>query len=159
MEILALIISFITSIVVAYATAKYQTEIAAQSKFDESLRETRYEVYKILWKKTALFSRWPKQDTVTYAELDKLSKAMRTWYYADGGIYLSEIARKVYGEAQEAITKVLEKKPQENEKIEPSSKDYHAIMEKLSALRTQLTRDVSSRRNAPSYLSNDRFSN
>jgi hypothetical protein len=159
MEIIPLIISFITSVVVAYVTAKYQIEIAAQNKLDESLRETRYEVYKILWKKTGLFSRWPKRSAVTYSELNKLSEAMRSWYYEVGGIYLSEVSRKVYGDAQKEITIVLEKKPEKDEKIEPSSKHYNAVMEKLSALRTQLARDVSSRRNAPSYLSNDRFSN
>jgi hypothetical protein len=149
-----LIITFITSIVVAYATAKYQTEIAAQSKFDESLRETRYEVYKALWKKTGLLPLWPRAEDVTYRALHDRSGEMRDWYFSVGGIYLSRASQKVYRDAQTKVHEVLAKHKDDYDGI-LAKDEYDAVQEKYSALRTALTKDVSSRRNAPDYLTDD----
>jgi hypothetical protein len=68
------------------------------------------------------------------------------WYFERGGIFLSESARDAYFEVQKCINASLEK----NQTGRVSDHDYKAIRALCSALRTELTNDLLSRREAPS---------
>lgn len=112
-------------------------------KVDESLRNARLEVYKPLWKMTDLLPEWPRSEKVTYEKLYELSCNMRDWYFGQGGIFLSKDARESYGEAQKAITLVLQER--KTGPVPPTHPDYDLIRDRCSALRTQLTEDLHSR--------------
>ena len=145
-DVTTVVVSALVGAVASYTLAVIQHLLDARTKIDESLRQDRLTVYKVLWERTGLLPEWPRSTTVTYEKLSHLSEEMRDWYFTQGGIYLSAKARKVYGNAQKAIQTVLQKAhPEEGLPKE----QYEEIRGKLSKLRTQMTRDLLSRRAAP----------
>jgi hypothetical protein len=115
-------------------------------EIDLDLRKRRIEVYESLWKSTALLPKWPRAESVTYADLAALSQQLREWYYGSGGMYLSKTSRdEGYGPLQGAITSVLG----EGKIGVLSPADYEAVRKKCSALRTMLTEDIETRRESP----------
>ena len=119
-----------------------------RSRIDENLREKRLEVYKILWKETSVLPKWPRNPDVTYKNLNELSKRFRDWYFNEGGIYLSTQARKAYEVVQDRISAAVDKHQHElNTPITYGKNgDYESIRDACSKLRTELTRDLESRK-------------
>lgn len=124
-----------------------------RAKVDENLREKRLEVYKVLWKKTSLLPKWPRNPDVTYEKLNKFSKELRDWYFDVGGYYLSEESRKAYEVVQDRISEIVDAHRdklnarityEEKEKDKEMS-EYGQVRKACSALRTELTRDLQSR--------------
>jgi len=113
---------------------------------DQALRASREGVYKTLWKKTEKLPKWPRNDSLTYQELKALSSELQSWYFGEGGIYLSESARGIYSGVQEAIERLL---PGKDLTLPVSDPDYEVIRAQCSRLRTELTKDLYSRREAP----------
>jgi hypothetical protein len=122
-----------------------KSALAFTSTVDTDLRKRRIRVYAELWDKTGTLPRWPRNPELKYADLRNLTQDFRDWYFKKGGMYLSGDARKAYGDLQEHITSVLEGKSEGLVK----DADYKSIQEKCSALRTELTKDVLSRLQAP----------
>jgi hypothetical protein len=127
------------------AEEAYKNAVELNSQIDIHLREQRIKVYSDVWQMTGLFPRWPRATDVTYADALRFSQALRTWYFEQGGMWLSTAARSAYGDLQETNTRVLA------EKLEGELKppDYDAILDKCHTLRTELTNDLLSRRAAP----------
>jgi len=123
----------------------HRTSLAFGSAIDTDLRTRRIPVYGELWEKTGILPLWPRNPTLQYADLDQLTRDLRDWYFKRGGMYLSQGARDAYGEVQKHIATVLEKKPGGP----VTDADYAAIQERCSTLRTELTKDLLSRREAP----------
>src|SRR5271157_2750394 len=71
----------------------HRSLLSTASTIDTDLRTHRIEVYAELWKKTGLLSQWPRNDDLTYQELQRFTADLRTWYYERGGMYLSATAR------------------------------------------------------------------
>ena len=126
--------------------------ISARAGVDENLRSQRLELYPELWSATAAVSRWPRVD-VTRGSLDELHRALRSWYYAKGGLFLSESARARYGDVQELIATLLTHTGDPADALVPDG--YAALMSTASALRTALTEDLDTRRRK-SFLENRR---
>jgi hypothetical protein len=123
-------------------SAAANTWLANRSKVSEELREQRLKAYPNVWKRTAKFSRWPRND-VTNAELAEFERDLRTWYYDVGGLYMSENARIHYGHMQELVSAYREgREPARH--VTPEA--YKDLMESCSAFRTSLTEDLESRR-------------
>jgi hypothetical protein len=120
--------------------------VAFASAIDTDLRTRRIPLYAELWEKTGLLPMWPWNTEVEYQDLDQLTRDFRDWYFKRGGIYLSESARDAYFEVQKCVNAILEGRPSG----QISHEDYQAIRAKCSALRTELTEDLLSRREAPS---------
>ena len=120
----------------------WQSWIGAHAKIDEGLREMRRVAYKVLWERTGLVPKYPKASDVTYGKLVGLSEAMRDWYFASGGMYLTAEARSAYGESQKLIQSLTEGKTLD---AVVSPDDYDRLQERFSALRTELTVDLLSR--------------
>jgi hypothetical protein len=112
---------------------------------DTDLRKRRADVYAELWKKTGALPQWPRNRDLTYRDLLVLSKELKTWYFETGGMYLSAKARATYGDLQEEITSVL----QEGTEGMLRDRDYDVVRLRCSALRSELTADLLSRREAP----------
>ncbi|HZC69886.1 MAG TPA: hypothetical protein VE442_04275 [Jatrophihabitans sp.] len=76
--------------------------IGARQKVADELRERRLLAYPSVWNRTSVISRWPRTDAGR-AHLARLHDDLRTWYYAGGGMYLSENARARYGDLQNLL--------------------------------------------------------
>jgi hypothetical protein len=147
----------------AIETLKSAIEFA--STVDLDLRKARIAAYQPLWKLTDVLPSWPRNQNVTYGELDQFSTDMREWYFGQGGLYLSEPSMKAYRELQDKIWSVLEplKKREEDYKSrvqgaearDPES-HYDSIRFNCSRLRSNLTIDILSRREAPPQVGSPR---
>ena len=131
--------------VVSYLGALFKSSLDRRRKLDEDLRENRSEVYKELWTETALLPKWPKNENITYGELEVASESFRKWYFEKGGIYLSYQARKMYGKTQESFEKVLNTRSRQKSKIIKEC-EYELLQKSCSTLRTELTKDLLSRK-------------
>jgi hypothetical protein len=109
---------------------------------DLALYKQRGEAYKGLWQKTSMLSRWPQRTGVTYSQLQNLTEELRHWYYFVGGEYLSDSARKAYGNLQEALNHPI--RAPNPQILSPS--DYTLLQDLCSKLRTELTHDLLSRK-------------
>lgn len=118
-----------------------------RTKIDETVLNERRELYKKLWAKSKLLPKWPRAHDISYAKLHSLSEELRDWYFMEGGIYLSEQAREAYGNAQESLC--LATKGKNNSFSDVITDDeYDRLANSFSALRTELTSDLHSRKRA-----------
>jgi len=118
-----------------------------QVSIDTDLREKRLAVYKDLWQKMGILSKWPKNEDLTYGTLQQLCREFRDWYFNEGGIFLSSSARKAYGDLQDRLVKVFVKNAAD--KVEPA--DYEDIRLQCSVLRSEITNDLLSRKSATAF--------
>lgn len=133
---------------------RYRKQLEFSSDIDIHLREQRISMYTELWKKTELLPKWPRSPNVTYMKLTEFSKGLRDWYFQGGGMYLSEDAKDSYNDLQETITDTAQRRS--GNIIDD---DYDRIQSKCSALRTEITNDILSRRAAPIKASKQRKKN
>lgn len=154
--ILGVIVGFLGKVLLDRFTFANKRDV----EVDVDMRKRRLDVYPELWKLTELLPKWPRNPNVTYEQLGKLQKDLMTWYFNKGGIYLSRSSfDDAYRPLQETLTAVsklerkgfLPKEPfLENAKIGDDKCDvYDAVREACSKLRSALTQDVESRREAP----------
>lgn len=132
-------------LVAAAALALINNWINARAGVDENLRTQRLEQYPALWAATAVASRWPRV-AVNRDSLEDLRRTLRSWYYQQGGLVLSEQARARYGDIQELIAAYLasEDGGDATDVLAPNS--YTDLMDTATALRTALTQDRDTRR-------------
>jgi len=119
--------------------------LATASIVDTDLRNRRIQVYTELWRMTGVLPQWPHNAELTYENLSALTGELRKWYFDQGGMYLSDPARTAYGCVQESLDAVLSQR--KGEKV--SADDYEKIRQQCSKLRSELTNDLLSRREAP----------
>jgi hypothetical protein len=131
------------ALISALILALVNSAISARAGIDEYLRAQRLELYPPLWNATAAISRWPRVD-INWDALKQLHGQLRSWYYEKGGLFLSESARKRYGDVQELIETLL------SHTKEPASllavDAYTDLMETASAMRTALAEDLDTRK-------------
>jgi len=108
------------------------------SSVDLELRRARATPYQELWRLTRRLPLWPKDDLVTNADMATFSRELRNWYFAGGGMWLSRESRKAY--------EVLQRRLQDFSGREGPLLAYDEILGLCSQLRSELTRDLSSRR-------------
>lgn len=117
---------------------KIRQELSAQ--YDSDLRHDRIIAYRELWKCLEPLARYAPPGEFTHAGAQDLAKALRTWYFENGGLFLSEPARDAYFGLQDVLTT-----------LEGSSAEVilGPTLDKLraagSALRTKLSEDVGTR--------------
>jgi len=123
-----------------YVTAvlKIRRDLAAQ--YDADLRRDRITVYKQLWCKLEPLAKYAPAKALTCDDAHGLATALRSWYFEEGGLFLSEPARNAYFGLQEALKTVSE-----HSKQRLPDPMLALLMERGSELRTQLTRDVGTR--------------
>jgi hypothetical protein len=133
------------------AEESYRSMLQMTSTIDLDLRKERAALYADLWKKTGVLPKWPPDTSVTYEGVLRFSEGLREWYFAGGGMYFSTEARETYGKLQDRIRNVLKAAAgQSVPTSQPLSEtDYEAIRSACSALRTEMTNDLLSRRAAP----------
>ena len=137
------IVTGIIGLLSAGILALINSGISARAGIDENLRPQRLKLYPKLWEASGAVSRWPQLD-VTRTSLEGLHGTLRSWYYTEGGLFLSERARARYGDVQKLIAALLiHPGPPANILIRGR---YTDLMETASALRTTLTEDLDTRR-------------
>jgi hypothetical protein len=133
----------VVAVIGAVIGAALSSWLGARTTVAQEMRDLRMQTYPILWKRTSVLSTWPQTDA-TYGHLRRLHEDLRTWYFATGGLSLSENARGRYGSLQQLIgAVVIHARKDDDEPITPD--DYTALRESGSALRTAMTEDVESR--------------
>jgi hypothetical protein len=160
-----ILIGAVVGFIVSMLLAILQKRLDVETKIDENIRADRLNVYKVLWEHMLLVPLYPPSPQgVTYSDLYKLSETFRGWYFTQGGILLSEEAKKTYIATQQTLLKMacladaaqrsnLRERDYLNLKsVRPGSltdDEYFVVQQQLSRLRTQLTIDLMTRRQAP----------
>ena len=122
---------------------KIRKELIAQ--YDREIRTERIKHYQVLWANTELFAKYSPPGPITKVRLEELSTTLRHWYFAAGGIFLSDRARDAYFELQDEIIKVIAllEKPGSIASSVPQA--IELLQKSSSRLRTTLTLDIGSR--------------
>jgi hypothetical protein len=127
---------------------------------DLDMRKRRLDVYAELWTATALLPKWPRNENLTFEQLQELQTTLKNWYFNKGGIYLSRSTfDHAYTPLQDKLTDIAKfglKGPVPlAQSLATDQRDaYEEVSSACSNLRTSLTRDVQSRREAPFWSFN-----
>ena len=134
------------------AAEEQKSVLTQAAAFDTDLRVRRIPVYTELWKLTSRLPKWPRAERVTYGDLLAFSGELRDWYFAGGGMFLSRQSVGAYKQVQDELAGLLAGRSAEALAEPIATPDYDRIRGFCSALRTELTDDIVSRR-APPQLS------
>ncbi|BAM01375.1 MULTISPECIES: hypothetical protein [Caldilinea] len=142
------LLGIVSGIVGTYLTAILKFRKDLEAEYDKDLRSRRLDVYKTLWNHLQLVARYDLPKPLTPSTLEELTIAMRTWYFNEGGIYLSEPTRARYFELKEAIKLVLETQNASSNQ-ELNEHDRQRVLNLASLLRASMTSDVGTRKSSP----------
>lgn len=144
--LIAGVAGFVSAVITHFSTrAKVRLDLAAQ--YDKSLQEKRLETYKELWAMLEPLARFGRTEPVTYEVIRSISEQTRSWYFHQGGIYLTERSRKPYFRWKEVMQPVLDAGPpaeQPNREIDETRLEI--ILKAGSTLRTALSDDIGTKR-------------
>jgi hypothetical protein len=113
-------------------------------EYDIELRKQRIEAYRALWKILEPLAYFSPASAVTYAAARDLSKALRSWYFEVGGLFLSEATRNAYFDLQKGLGNVA-KQPPEDDSLPVGPQRFERLRGIASTLRTMTTEDVATR--------------
>jgi hypothetical protein len=141
-----------------WARATEWSESGLPTDREARLQVIREREYLKLWRMTQVLPKWPKASDVTCERLLQFSKDLQNWYFAGGGMYLSRQAQGTYKALQEVLAGRVRPHIERGRLARTTERDrtraarpvtdadYEAIRAKCSSLRTQLTKDLESRR-------------
>lgn len=109
----------------------------------EELWKKRFDAYRQVFQISSALPLYPEPARLTHEELKEVSEKMRNWYFEGGGLLLSNITRDIYFDVQKSIKTVL--KASAPGKF-VSDDEYETVRNNLSALRTEFSNDLMSRR-------------
>ncbi len=124
----------------AFAAA-YKSRKELESLYDIELRRRRIDAYVQLWKLLEPLARWSPPRPLTYHSLAQLSRALRSWYFSSGGLFLSRTTRAPYFNLQEALTRLGERAPADKN-AQPEVDTVKILRALASRLRTFSTRTL-----------------
>lgn len=113
----------------------------------KDLRTERAKHYKDLWAATELLAKYSPPEVITKVSLLKLATTLRHWYFAGGGIFLSDDARDAYFDLQDRIVSALAAVEKQAEEMQLNAEHVKPVRRASSHLRTVLTLDIGSRNN------------
>jgi hypothetical protein len=163
-EVLAAVVALIGVIFGAYIGTRRRIRAELEGQYDADLRKLRLQAYPKLWATTEPFALYGREPGWTYPDRDalqKLSRALRRWYFQTGGLYLSAEARDAYFQLQESLEAIASSKrwqPDDSVPGQIDAADFEALREMSSWLRTAVTYDVGTRRRfslAPAWAAED----
>ncbi len=114
--------------------------------YDADLRERRISVYTDLWGRLESLAKYAAKDSFSETDVESLSKSLREWYFAKGGLFLSTGARGDYFALQDVLVQLAgewgwDSPKQQN--LTPAAREYLRLHG--SRLRTSMTQDVGTR--------------
>ena len=134
-------------LVAGFIGALLKEMLSGRSRTDQELRRLRTPFYEKLWKLTERLPNWQRPE-LKNADLLEFSQQLTTWYF-ESGIYLSRPSHNAYVAVQDAVAGGLN---QDAPHEAVDEKVYESIRDKCSALRTELTDDLLSRRSGSRVL-------
>ena len=135
----------VSAVITHFSTrAKVRLDLAAV--YDKELQENRLAVYKKLWAMLEQLSRYGRTQPVTNAVLRGISDQTRSWYFQEGGIYLTERSRDPYFEWKKAMQPALDEGVGADPNAEVDPEQLKLIIDSGSTLRTALSDDIGTKR-------------
>ena len=138
------ILSFALGAVGSYLGLLWKVRKDLEAAYDKDLRERRLVVYRTLWAHLEPLAKYVPPGPVSGALLRQLAEHLRRWYFAEGGIYLSDGTRAAYFKLQETLVPYVASCGDEHEAVDASK--LEAIQKSGSFLRTWMAKDVGTRR-------------
>lgn len=111
--LLATLITAVAGVVVAAITGVLSYRSARWSvrkDLEVDLRRQRLEAFKELWALSEPLAKYGRTESslrATPGSMDALSNDLRHWYFAQGGMFLSDPSRDAYFEFQDALQEVI----------------------------------------------------
>ena len=137
----------LVSAVITYFSTRAKTRLELAVEYDKKLQDSRLEAYKKLWALLEPLARFGRDRPVTYADLREVSDRTRSWYFRDGGIYLTRASRGPYFRWKEVMQPLLENKQLAEKPDQPiAESQLGAIIAAGSTLRTSLSDDIGTKR-------------
>jgi hypothetical protein len=99
------LLTLIGGAVVSGALTYVGTKRKLSLDYDADLRERRINAYQDLWKRLEPLSKYVPP-TFSHAVVNDLAESMRTWYFRDGGLFLSTAARNDYFALQDILKRI-----------------------------------------------------
>jgi hypothetical protein len=140
--LLATVTTALAGIIVAAITGLLSYRSARWSlrkDLEVDLRRQRLEAFKALWalsEPLAKYGRTGPAAKVTPASMEKLSGDLRHWYFAQGGMFLTDQSRDAYFSFQDALQEVIQGAADMSKELDEEARER--IREPGSTLRTSL---------------------
>jgi hypothetical protein len=145
----SLVAAFVTFVLTGIATY-VTTRRNLQLQFDASLRDLRIGVYKKLWTELQPLAKYSRaKEELSFADARRLSAALRTWYFEEGGLFLSGPTRSDYFALQDGLLEVTGARGTadgDGDGQELTDAEFEFLRVLGSRVRTGMTRDVGTRR-------------
>jgi len=140
-------VSGAVSAVVTYYATRARSRLDLSVTRETALHDARLTAYKKLWPMFEDLSRYGRAQPVTYEILKSVSDRTRTWYYEEGGLYLTPASRDPYFRWKRALQTLLDNPAYRNDpKREVPRPDVDGMTEILSELHKSLSDDLDTRR-------------
>jgi hypothetical protein len=118
-------IGVIGSILTTHNNNKHNLRVIAlnhkqdiEDKLENALRTDRLTEYKKLWRLTRRLAMFYRPQQMKYEDVSRLSEELQTWYFDEGGIFLSEKSRELYKTLQGSLKTTLENhRPEDNQPL------------------------------------------
>lgn len=94
---------------VTYSVASWKVRQELEIDNDKNLRDHRITAYKKLWGLLKPLAKYPEPDALGQSNVKQIAVALRDWYFDEGGLFLSEIAREEYFNLQDGLKILLQK--------------------------------------------------
>lgn len=140
--LLATVVTAVAGVIVAAITGLLSYRSARwnlRRDLEVDLRRQRLEALKALWalsEPLAKYGRTGPAAAVTPASIEKLSGDLRHWYFAQGGMFLTDESRDAYFNFQDALQEVIQEASDKDRELDEVTRER--IREPGSTLRTSL---------------------
>jgi len=135
------------SAVITYISARAKTRLELAVEYDKKLQESRLEAYKKLWAMLEPLARFGRDRAVTYEDLRGISDLSRSWYFREGGIYLTKESRGPYFRWKGLMQPLLDNNQFADQPKAPIPEtELEKVISAGSTLRTSLSDDIGTKR-------------
>jgi hypothetical protein len=145
------IVTAVLGLLTAGVLALINNWINVRAGRDENLRVLRLQHYPDLWATTEAVSRWRPRTIVDRSGLDDLQRTLGSWYFGQGGLFMSERSAARYGDVQALIAALLAAGTNTAVTYVLIPDRYRDLMETASSLRMSLMDDLDTRRRSAWY--------
>lgn len=144
MQILIGLLGGLMGTVVGGAVTWFTTDRTLRRKleqsYDKELRTARIAAYKQLWQITSSLPRYAWPVNPTRSELRALIEEFHSWYFAVGGLFLSQKSKDAYFDMMNALDDAAGRRIVDDTRVDSST--YEQLFEYGESLRIELGADI-----------------